>query len=81
MTKAIAGDTQADEATVDTRWVPCVTLSDCGGNAFEILVKTRLALRKAGAPKEYREQFHKEATAGDYDHLLQTVIRYCDVSN
>ena len=37
------------------------------------------ALRDEGATKEYRDQFHAEATSGDYDHLIQTVMRYCEV--
>lgn len=46
------------------------------GNAFAILGRVRATLRKGGYPQEFIEQFTKEATAGDYDHLLQTVMKY-----
>ena len=32
--------------------------------------------RREGWTKEEIENFTKEAMAGDYDHLLQTVIKY-----
>ena len=48
------------------------------GNAFAILGRAQRALRKAGLG-ELVEQFMADATADDYDHLLQTVMRYFDV--
>ena len=49
------------------------------GNAFAILGRVKRALVKAGH-KELAEQYLKEATAGDYDHLLQVSLEYveCD---
>lgn len=49
------------------------------GNAFFILGRVRATLRKGGYPQEFIEQFTTEATAGDYDHLLQTVMKYVNV--
>jgi hypothetical protein len=55
-----------------------VTLSGEDGNAFGILGRVQRALRNAGVPDEEISQFMEEATAGDYDHLLQTVMRWVD---
>ena len=48
------------------------------GNAFAILGKVKKALEKAGH-KELAKEFLKEATSGDYDHLLQTAMEYVEV--
>lgn len=49
------------------------------GNAFSILGRVKTAMRRAGHNDLY-EEFYAEATAGDYDHLLQTVMDWfvCD---
>jgi hypothetical protein len=49
------------------------------GNAFAIIGAVFSALNKAGHKQEAKE-FMDEATAGDYDHLLQTAMEYVDVS-
>jgi len=46
------------------------------GNAFAILGRVQRALRHAGVPKEERDAFMQEATSGDYEHLLQTCLRW-----
>ena len=46
------------------------------GNAFVILGRCRAALRKAGYPQAFIDTFVSEATAGNYDDLLTTVMRY-----
>lgn len=50
------------------------------GNAFSIIVRVIEALRKAGVDPRERDAFHTEATAGDYDNLLRTVMAWvtCD---
>ena len=48
------------------------------GNSFAIIGRCTLAARKAGWSADDLLAFTTEATAGDYDHLLQTVIRYFD---
>lgn len=45
------------------------------GNAFAILGRVRKALLSAGLGDEF-EAFHAEATSGDYDHLLRTVLAW-----
>lgn len=49
------------------------------GNAFAILGRVGMALKKAGASKEEIDAFQKEATSGDYDHLLRTVQKWVEV--
>ena len=56
-----------------------VQLSGLDGNAFGVLGRVNRALKDAGHP-EAVEPFTAEATAGDYDHLLQTAMRWVDVS-
>ncbi len=54
-------------------------LTGVDGNAFVILGAVKKALGKGGVPKEEQEQFFEEATAGDYDHLLRTAMRWVNV--
>ncbi len=51
-----------------------VSMVGADGNAFAILGRVRKALRAAGVDQEDIAAFSAEATAGDYDHLLQTVL-------
>ena len=46
------------------------------GNAFAILGRVTAAMRKAGLSREEIRAYTEEATAGDYDHLLATTMRY-----
>jgi hypothetical protein len=54
-----------------------VQLSGEDGNAFAILGRTAAALRRRGAKHEI-DSFFAEATSGDYDHLLQTIMAWVD---
>lgn len=54
-----------------------VQLAGEDGNGFAIVARVRVGLRRAGAPDSYVDAFTKDATSGDYDHLLQTAMRYC----
>ena len=49
------------------------------GNAYAILARVRRALREHGVPDEEIRQFTDEGTAGDYDRLLQVVLRWVEV--
>lgn len=53
-----------------------VQLSGEDGNAFFIIARVTKALRRAGVPKDEIDLFAEEATAGDYDNVLQTVMRW-----
>lgn len=61
---------------------PAVTvqLSGLDGNAFAIMGRVRSALQKAKVPKDKITKFLEEAKSGDYDHLLQTCMRWVDCS-
>lgn len=50
------------------------------GNAFAILGAVSKALKDGGVPEEEVQEFMTEATSGDYNHLLQTAIKWVDVS-
>ena len=49
------------------------------GNAFYILGKVQRALREAKQSKEFIDAVIKEATSGDYSHLLATVATVVEV--
>lgn len=56
-----------------------VQLTGEDGNAFAILGKVQKALRRGGASSEAVDEFMAEAIDGDYDHLLQTAMRWVAV--
>ena len=49
------------------------------GNAFAIMGRVRKAMRRAGVENDVIEAYTKEATAGDYDHLLRVTMDYVEV--
>lgn len=57
-----------------------VKLTGVDGNAFNILAVVMRAMREAHVEKETIDAFKKEAMSSDYNHLLQTCVKYCDVS-
>jgi len=57
-----------------------VQLVDEDGNAFAIISRVSRALRKGGATDAERKEFFDEATGGDYDNVLQTCIRWVEVT-
>lgn len=58
---------------------PTVKLVGTDSNAFAVLGKCREALKRSGAPPEVLKAFQEEAMAGDYDHLLQTCMKFVNV--
>lgn len=58
---------------------PTVGLSNSNGNAFSIIGKCQRALKRAGYTNKQVEEFTKEASSGDYDHVIQTAMKWCDV--
>jgi len=56
-----------------------VELSGGDGNAFAVLGKVKRALQRASTPQDEIDQFMKEATSGDYNHLLATAMEWVDV--
>jgi hypothetical protein len=49
------------------------------GNAFAILGRVKRIMRRAGLPDSEWETFHTEATSGDYDNVLMTVMKWFEV--
>jgi hypothetical protein len=58
---------------------PKLKLVGADGNAFMVLGLAKRAARKAEWTQERIDQFMKEATAGNYDHLLQVTMEHFDV--
>lgn len=52
-----------------------VRLTGTDGNAFAVMGRVRKALRDAGHA-DATSAFIAEATAGDYDHVLRTVLSW-----
>lgn len=59
---------------------PVVDLDRCDGNAFSILAAASRAARRAGWNQERIDKVLAEAKSGDYDHLLQTIMKHFDVT-
>jgi len=56
-----------------------VTLTGQDGNAFAVLGRCREAARDAGLSDDEIAAFMDEAMADDYDHLLQTAMRWFEI--
>lgn len=56
-----------------------VKLVGTDGNAFAILAKVRAALRDNGVNAAKQQEFYAEVTAGDYNHLLATAMKWVEV--
>jgi hypothetical protein len=57
-----------------------VQLIGCDGNAFAIIATCTKAARRAGWTWQEIADFQGEALSGDYDHVLQTAMKWFDVS-
>jgi len=57
---------------------PEVVLCGEDGNAFAIMGRVTKALRQVGVPKNIIDTYLVECRRGDYDHLLQTTMKYVD---
>jgi len=64
---------------------PTVKLVGIDGNAFVILGTVSKAIKQFYTKQGEREkgarlakEYQEEATSGDYDHLLQTTMKYCE---
>jgi len=65
---------------IETKFDIDVQLSSEDGNAFAIMGRVSKALKRGGASPEEVKEFQSEATSGDYDHLLQTCMKWVNVS-
>ena len=57
-----------------------VQLSGEDGNAFHIIGRTRMAMKRAGVSREEIDRYSAEAMAGDYQHVLSTTMATVSVS-
>lgn len=58
---------------------PILELTGRDGNAMMILGKAQRVARQAGWAEGKVKLMLKEATSGDYDHVLQTMMKYFEV--
>lgn len=59
---------------------PKLKLTGVNGNAFVILGLAKRTAKRAGWTSEKIEEYMSQAMSGNYDHLLQTTMKYFDVS-
>jgi hypothetical protein len=57
-----------------------VQLVGLDGNAGAIMGRVAEALRRDGVPRDKINEFRTECMSGDYDHLLQTCMKWVEVS-
>ena len=50
------------------------------GNAFAVMGTVSKALKQSGVSKDEVDLFIDEATAGDYSQVLQTVVKWVNVT-
>lgn len=60
-------------------WVG-VKLTGTDGNALAIVARVRRAMEHSGIHDDECEAFVHEALSGDYDHVLQTAMKWVAVS-
>ena len=56
-----------------------VQLTGQNGNAYNLLGLCHRASRKGKWTRAQWDRFHEEATSGDYNHLLATMMEWFDV--
>lgn len=57
-----------------------VQLTGEDGGPFAIMGAVGKGLRRAGVPDEEIKKYSEESMSGDYDNLLQTAMRWVNVS-
>lgn len=57
-----------------------VELSGGDGNAYSIIARVAKAMRRGGVTAQEIDEFQKEAKSGDYDNVLQTAMKWVNVS-
>lgn len=58
---------------------PKLKLSNKNGNAFAILARAMTVAKNNNLAQKEIDNFLDEAKSGDYDHLLQVMMKYFDV--
>ena len=57
---------------------PVLELSGQDGNAY-IIGRACRALREHGYTREEVAEYEKDAMSGNYDHVLQVTMKWCEV--
>jgi len=57
-----------------------VKLTGYNGNTYSVMGKVTKALQKNDVSKEIQDEFFREATSGDHNHVLQTCMKYVQVT-
>lgn len=71
---------EADSTQAGTRYPDIeVELIGSDRNAFFIIGRVRMALKHAGVSVEEVAEFTEEASSGDYDNVLTTVMKWVTV--
>ena len=67
--------------TIDGPKYPDITVQLTGidGNAGSIMGAVSRALRRGDVPSAEIDEFRRECMSGDYDHLLQTCMKWVEV--
>ncbi len=79
-TKIVTIDTADGKKDVELKQTGIkVKLVGTDGNAFALLGTVTAALRRGKIGSDFIKAFQKEATSGDYHHLLCTCMLVCDV--
>lgn len=70
-----------NSSTPSTPKYPHISVKLVGedGNAFAILGKVRLALKRNDVPQDQIDEYLAESMSGDYDNLLVTAMKWVDV--
>ena len=50
------------------------------GNAFSIIGRVRKALNRSGVSGDEVKEFAADAMSGDYDHVLQTCMKWVNTN-
>ena len=56
-----------------------VQLSGTDGNAWAIMATVKNALKSIGVSKDEIDEYIEESMSGDYNHLLQTAMKWVEV--
>jgi hypothetical protein len=68
--------TRDEDFYVGDAWLDETDTVHEGENMFEILTAFRRDLKKRGLGEDEIQDILEEAQSGDYDHLVDTVIKY-----
>lgn len=56
-----------------------LNMSQVDGNAYAIMGAVRRLLKRHGVSQDTVDEFTKEAKNGDYDHMIQTCMRWINL--